>query len=450
MRRELLLIAALLGGCLATGPVDDDDAASADDDDSGDDDDSAPVDADGDGASPPADCDDSDPAIHPSATEVCDPLDVDEDCDGAADDDDPEGAEGTSTVYLDGDGDGVGDASTATERCDPLPSMSAVAGDCDDTDAARYPGAPLLCDGLDNDCDGVVTDGGLVTVPLTGATFTSIQDALDAAPLGQEVIVCAGTYAEALSVDRAVLLGSLEGRDTTILAPPGDTAVAISVTADSSLIDGFTVLGGDAGLIATGLANLTVRSTTFSGPEVGPGIDLDAVTGLILTDVHVLDSAGAGVLLTDVAGTAQDLVVGRSAGTGVAITDSTVTLEDAVIENNSAPALAGGVAVSGGAVTILDSEIRDNSAPTAGGLLVAGAVTWTDGELLRNTSTSSAALGAVAVTWSLTLDSVDGGTGADDNSPADLAVDGQALAIPAAAITCVGPDDPSGDPSGCQ
>ena len=37
--------------------------------------------------------------------------------------------------------------------------------DCDDTNAAVYPGAPELCDGLDNDCNGKVDD---VTPPCTG------------------------------------------------------------------------------------------------------------------------------------------------------------------------------------------------------------------------------------------------------------------------------------------
>ena len=32
-------------------------------------------------------------------------------------------------------------------------------GDCDDLDNAIYPGAEEICDGKDNDCNGVVDDG---------------------------------------------------------------------------------------------------------------------------------------------------------------------------------------------------------------------------------------------------------------------------------------------------
>ncbi len=37
-------------------------------------------------------------------------------------------------------------------------------GDCDDSDAARFPGKPEICDGTDNDCDGAADDG-LAAVP---------------------------------------------------------------------------------------------------------------------------------------------------------------------------------------------------------------------------------------------------------------------------------------------
>jgi uncharacterized protein (TIGR03382 family) len=95
------------------------------------------------------DCDDSDAAVNPGATEVCN--DEDDDCDGVVDD----GASDASTWYRDADSDGYGDASTTTDSCDAPAGYTADDSDCDDTSASVWPGAAEIAyDGIDQDCDG--------------------------------------------------------------------------------------------------------------------------------------------------------------------------------------------------------------------------------------------------------------------------------------------------------
>jgi hypothetical protein len=99
------------------------------------------------------DCDDSNSAVNPSATEVCNTID--DDCDGAIDDADGSLDLGTaSTWYDDLDGDGFGDPSGASVTCIAASTAVSDNTDCDDSDATVNPSAPEVCDGQDNDCDG--------------------------------------------------------------------------------------------------------------------------------------------------------------------------------------------------------------------------------------------------------------------------------------------------------
>ena len=43
--------------------------------------------------------------------------------------------------------------------CEPTADSGLLGGDCDDTNAARNPGAPEVVDGLENNCDGVLAEG---------------------------------------------------------------------------------------------------------------------------------------------------------------------------------------------------------------------------------------------------------------------------------------------------
>jgi len=56
--------------------------------------------------------------------------------------------------HADSDGDGFGEAAD-TLACDQPPGTVDNALDCDDGDASVHPDAEELCDGVDNDCDGV-------------------------------------------------------------------------------------------------------------------------------------------------------------------------------------------------------------------------------------------------------------------------------------------------------
>ncbi|MDX1912856.1 MAG: MopE-related protein [Saprospiraceae bacterium] len=111
-------------------------------------------DVDSDGYNNTVDCDDHNPAIHPNAADVCDGID--NDCDGLID----EGLT-VNTFYPDVDGDGFGDANAPLDTCLPTAPVGYVTNnqDCFDFDAGIYPGAQEVCDGLDNNCNGLADDG---------------------------------------------------------------------------------------------------------------------------------------------------------------------------------------------------------------------------------------------------------------------------------------------------
>jgi len=460
-----LLLALLLAGC-PPALSDDDDATSAvdDDDATADDDDSAdlPGDADGDGYSVlDGDCDDADPQIHPGADEVCDPLDRDEDCDGGADDDDPEGAQGSQTVWVDEDGDGFGRPGTATERCDPPAGVALQGDDCDDQDAVSWPGAPIRCDLADNDCDGVVADDGLVTITSTGATFTGVQEAIDAASPGSTIAICPGTYAETLTIASGLVLEGLGGQGVTTIDAGGAGRV-VDVTVGGVVMAGLTLTGGvadeGAGLRADAVSGVTLLSCTLLGNAAtgaGGGLLVRDVPSVSLSDVRALDNEagqGGGVASLDSGGFVIDLISRANEaveGGGLYVSGSVPTIENGLFELNEATASGGGVRVDGDA-TLFDVDLFENEAPVGASHHVSGGtLTLEDGSVRRNVSGSG---GAMYVETDAAVTDVSWGVGVDDNLPADVSVSGGGgFAFgPFASFVCVGDQSSSGGAVGCQ
>ena len=124
-----------------------------------------PLDEDGDGFNADEDCDDTNAAINPDATEVCDG--VDNDCDDTVDQD----ASDESVWYGDADGDSFGNAEDSKSACDAPSGYVSDNTDCDDDEVLVFPGGEEVCDGLDNDCSGETDEDAC-----SGCTQVSYED----------------------------------------------------------------------------------------------------------------------------------------------------------------------------------------------------------------------------------------------------------------------------------
>jgi gliding motility-associated-like protein len=112
-------------------------------------------DGDGDGFAADVDCDDTNPAVNPAAVEICE-NGIDDNCDGVQ----------GNIYYWDADGDGfaTSDSIYISLDCDAeiigfIDADSVSVLDCNNFNNTVYPGAPEICDGLDNDCNSFIDDG---------------------------------------------------------------------------------------------------------------------------------------------------------------------------------------------------------------------------------------------------------------------------------------------------
>jgi hypothetical protein len=195
--------------------------------------------------------------------------------------------------------------------------------------------------------------------------FNSIQEAIDAASDGDEILVASGTYQESLTINKDVHLRSADGPDSTIVETAGNGRVLTVIeggTTSSATIEGFTIRGGTVsteggrplltGTSATILGNIIEDNVACDGAGIAVVGGSPRIEGNIIRYNYrkgcTGGSGGGGIYL-------------RTAGSAVVIKN--------VIENNTITGgPGGGVSLNAaGSTLILNNIIRFNDSTTSGG-----------------------------------------------------------------------------------
>ncbi len=384
------------------------------------------------------DCDDTNPAVHPEATEVCNGID--DDCDGSID-------ENVTTDYFpDIDGDGYGAAgATPTPACTAPADLVPDDSDCNDNDPAVHPGATELCNGIDDNCNGTVDEGfgdcndsdddgdgysenqwdcddtDAATFPILvdasyngGAEdgspdrpFNTIQEGIVAArPDCPVVLVAPGTYQEHIDfLGKTITVRSTDGPEITIVDGTLSGTVVTFQNGETrdTLLEGLTITRGSAsrgGGITIQNASPTIRACVLTDNHTtrgGAGIYVESgtpdITGNTFSEnegaTNWDSEAGGAILLRDAPATISGNTFRRnthiSGGAIGLFQDSDATIDNNVFEENQADypdggATGGAIYVFGSSPTIVGNTFTQNHSSQVGGAIYLNGVDYSSGE----------------------------------------------------------------------
>ena len=314
------------------------------------------------------DCDDTDPAVNPAATEVCDADDTDEDCDGTADDADSSVDPATmASWYPDADTDGYGDVSaTATLACDDPSATTtyvATATDCDDADSAVNPGADEVCDAADVDenCNGTADDDDSTLLASSATEYFPDTDADGYGDATASTFACDdpdGSSGGWISDDT-----DCDDDDSAI--HPGATELCDDVDNDCDP----TTTGAGAVSYDSGSGTLSDVSSSFTGSaSSGATVPLSSGTYYFCDDTFYVELSASSGVTVDLVGSGTAVLSGGGTDLILDVAGADVTLTDLTLEEGYSTAYGGAIACDDSGTLWLDSvTLQDNESGYYGG-----------------------------------------------------------------------------------
>ncbi|MCP4917797.1 MAG: hypothetical protein GY913_12860 [Proteobacteria bacterium] len=252
------------------------------------------------------------------------------------------------------------------------------------------------------------------------ADYSTIQEALDAAEDGDEILVAGGGYSEDLTVGAEVEVradGDVEIIGRHLLESPSSfegidftgngSDPCFRIDTDELTVADASVVGCAGAFTSSAGVTLVLHAVELSGnasPDGAGAIQLDG-GDLVMTDSSVRGNSTTygqtgGIEVNG------DVVIESSvlsdnqgySGPGALQVSGSLVLQDTVVDGNSTTyGTSGGVAVVGGTVEISGSEFSDNAGYNGGGALyVQGGDLVVESTTFEGSSTTYNAGGAIA------------------------------------------------------
>lgn len=216
--------------------------------------------------------------------------------------------------------------------------------------------------------------------------FCSIQNAIDGAVNGDEIMVHDGIYYERAYINgKDLTLRSQNGPDVTVV-DGSDERPGITLYNSDSIIQGFTAQNTHGSALYARNGTVTFQNCIVRNSRSGWGAglmcrDANCTISDLLVENNIAGTSGGGMSLENTTAVIRNTVIQNNSatqgiGAGIYLMEANVQIERSVIRNNAALGYGGGIFANSTStyphLTVRDSIIADNTSEDGSGGAIHG------------------------------------------------------------------------------